>query len=391
MAQDVIVGWQVYSLTKSVLMLGLIGLAEAIPAILCSLFAGHFVDNGKPYKIFFTCFGIICLNALVLFLIAGGVVPTSPNNIIITLFVGIFISGVVRSFLMPTSFKFLSQIVNRESISSAAAWFTTSFQVAAISGPAIAGLVYGGYGAFYAWLMPVSLVFVGFIITTLMSKRLREYQSKNEREPAIQSIKAGWKFIFKNQALFSIMVLDMFAVLFGGAIAMLPAFADQVLHVGSQGLGILRAGPAIGSIIMALFMALYPLKKVRGSLMFPAVAGFGLSMIAFGFSKVFWMAMLFLILSGMFDSVSMVLRSTLMQLLTPDEMRGRVSAIGSMFVISSNEIGAFESGVAASLLGLVPSIIFGGVGTLFVVTATFFLAPQLRNIVINPNEGKNEA
>ena len=207
-------------------------------------------------------------------------------------------------------------------------------------------------------------------------------QLKEHRQSAAKSIKEGWVFLLHNRSLLSIMALDMLAVLFGGAIALLPAFADQVLHVGSEGLGILRAAPAAGAVLTALFFALKPMKRITALRLFIAVMGFGVCMIGFGLSTNIEFALLFLALSGAFDSVSMVIRGTLMQLLTPDHMRGRVSAVNSMFIISSNEIGAFESGVAASVFGLVPSIVIGGVETILVVGMTAYLSPKFRKLSV---------
>ena len=198
----------------------------------------------------------------------------------------------------------------------------------------------------------------------------------------MRSIAEGWKFIWQSRTLLSVMTLDMFAVLFGGAVAMLPAYADQVLHVGSEGLGLLRAAPAFGAGITALLLAVRPMKEIRASTLLWVVGGFGVCMIGFGISTVFWISMAMLALSGVFDSVSMVIRSTLMQLLIPDHMRGRVSSVNSMFFISSNEIGAFQSGLAAKLLGLVPSVIFGGACALVVVAITALASPKLRKTVV---------
>ena len=246
----------------------------------------------------------------------------------------------------------------------------------------MAGIIYGGYGPRIAWMLPFTLMCIAFIMLSSISHGFRHYRSTEQREPAVKSIKAGWRFIFQNQVLLSVMALDMFAVLFGGAVAMLPAFADQVLHVGSEGLGALRAAPAIGAVCTALFLAVIPMKRIRAAHLLTVITGFGLCMIGFGLSHVFWLAALFLALSGVFDSVSMVIRGTLMQLLTPENMRGRVSAVNSMFIISSNEIGAFESGLAARAFGLVPSIVMGGIGTLLVVATVAGLSPKLRRTVV---------
>jgi len=381
-AQAVIVGWQIYSLTGDLLMLGLVGLVEAVPAIACALFAGHVVDISRPHFVFRMCIGTIALNTLFLLLFAGGIIPIPFGKLIHWIFAGIFISGLARSFIMPSSFSLLPQIIPREKIAAASAWMTSGFQVAAITGPAVAGLIYGGYGVQIAWLLPVILMSIAFVMISAISNHHRQFRRSEKSAPAVQSIKEGWKFILTNNVLLSIMALDMFAVLFGGATAMLPAIADKVLHVGSEGLGMLRAAPAIGSICTALFLAVRPLKTIKATVLLYAIAGFGFSMIGFGMSTVFAVSIFFLVLSGAFDSVSMVVRSTLMQLLVPDNMRGRVSAVNSMFIISSNEIGAFESGVAAKLFGLVPSIIFGGIGTLVVVSVTS-CSKKLRKTVVS--------
>ena len=382
-AQAVIVGWQVYSLSHDVFILGLVGLCEAVPAIFSAFFSGHIVDNSRPHRIYCLALGFLAVNALALLVIAGGLMPVSVPHQIWFIFACVFLSGIARSFIMPASFILLSRIVARPDIPAASAWMSSGFQLSAILGPALAGLVYGGYGQTVAWCLPVLFLTLSVGMGLMMSIPHRVYRSAEKREPTMVSIKAGWSFILGNHTLLSVMALDMFAVLFGGAVSMLPAFADQVLHVGSEGLGLLRAAPAAGSILMGLFLALKPLKKVRARTLLWAVVGFGVTTIGFGFSSVFWLATLFLALSGAFDNVSMVIRGTLMQLLVPEGMRGRVSSVNGMFIISSNEIGAFESGTAASFFGLVPSIIIGGCLTLVVVATTAFISPKLRCTVID--------
>jgi MFS family permease len=384
-AQDVIIGWQIYSLTHDPFILGLTGLTEAVPAITCALFAGHVVDVGRPHRIFLTCFGVMLLNMCVLLLAAGGYVPV-PGKLTAWIFSGVFISGLARSFVMPSSFSLLSRIVPRDKIPAASAWLSGGFQLGAISGPAVAGVMYGVYGVHVVWFMPALLMLGAFIALACMGRPHRQYRSAARREPAAKSIRAGWVFILHNRVLLAIMALDMFAVLFGGAVAMLPAYADKVLHIGSEGLGALRAAAALGAIATALLLALRPMKIMRASLLLWVVAGFGGCIIGFGLSTHFWLSMLFLAASGAFDSVSMVMRSTLMQLLVPDAMRGRVSAVNSMFIISSNEIGAFESGLAAKFLGLVPSVVFGGCMTLLVAGATAFFSPRLRRLRVNADD-----
>lgn len=380
-AQAVIVGWQVYSLTHDTWMLGLTGLTEAIPAILCAFYAGHIVDVSAPQRVYRLCLTVLACNSFLLLLLAGGYISLSKEALLIAIYAGIFVSGLARSFIMPCAFALLPRIINRENISSASSWQTAAFQIAAIGGPALAGILYGLFDARGAWLFPVIMLVLSVIMVAQLQVRV-EPKAKSDRPPVLQSILEGWRFLLQSRTLLSIMSLDMLAVLFGGAIAILPAFADQVLHIGSEGLGLLRAAPAMGAILTALYFAIKPMKRITAVRLLIVVAGFGVCMMGFGLSTTIFSATLFLILSGSFDSVSMVIRGTLMQLLTPEHMRGRVSAVNSMFIISSNEIGAFESGAAASLLGLVPSIIIGGAGTIAIVAAVAALSPQFRKLSV---------
>ncbi len=380
-AADIIVGWQVYEITKSPFMLGLVGLAEAIPALGCALFAGHFVDSGSPRRVYQAC--LAGATAIVLFLLvfAGGYTSHDDRVILIMLYVGIALSGFARSFAMPSTFALVPMIVSRAQYSAAAAWQSTCMQIAFISGPAIGGIIYGGYGARGAWWFAAILMI--FSLSLAFGLKIKDEVIKTEkRPPAMKSIKEGWVFLLGNRALLSVMSLDMLAVLFGGAVALLPAFADQILHVGAEGLGILRAAPAIGAMVTGLYFALVPMRQITALKLLIVVGGFGISMIGFGLSSVFWISLLFLFFSGAFDAVSMVIRGSLMQLLTPDNMRGRVSSVNSMFIISSNQLGAFESGVAAALLGLAPSVVLGGVATLGVVGMTAWLSPKFRKLNI---------
>lgn len=387
-AQAVIVGWQIYSLTKDPFMLGLAGLVEAVPAIACALFSGHVVDISRPHRVYLTCLAVLALNTLALFLFAGGILHAGDARVVPIIFLGIFISGVARAFIMPSTFSLLPQIVQRSEIPAASAWLSSGFQLAAITGPAVAGIIYGGYGATVAWAMPVILMTIAVLVVASMQPKTRQFRNSAKREPAAESIKAGWRFIWQSQSLLSIMALDMFAVLFGGVVAILPAYADQVLHTDAEGLGLLRAATAVGAIVTALYYAFRPMKKIHAVNLLWVITAFGLCMIGIGLTQHFYLAFGLLALSGAVDSISMVMRSTLMQLLIPDEMRGRVSSVNSMFIISSNEIGAFRAGTGAALLGLVPSIIAGGIGTLLVVGVTAWRAPRLRALVVDAEEAR---
>jgi MFS family permease len=385
-AQAVIISWQIYDLTKDPLMLGLTGLAEAVPAISCALFAGYVVDHSRPQRVYLYCLLALMFNTLALFLIGGGIIELEKNSFLILAYSAIFISGLARSFIMPSSFALLAQVVSRKDIPSATGWMSSGFQAASIVAPAIAGFIFGGYGALAAWSMPMFLMAAAFFMVLFLPAAAR---LEAPREPVIQSIREGWKFIIRTPVLLGSMSLDMLAVLFGGAIALLPAFASEILQTGPEGLGALRGAPAMGAVVMALILAVRPMQTVKISTLLWVVAGFGISMIGFGLSKIFWLSLVFLALSGMFDSVSMVIRQTLMQWLTPDHMRGRVSSVNSMFIISSNELGAFESGVLAKLMGIVPSVVVGGVGTLIVTAGAALWSPAMRRTVIRAEESKS--
>lgn len=381
-AQAVIIGWQIYTLTGDPLLLGLAGLVEAVPAIAAALFAGYVVDNARPQRVYLYCILILVFNTLALFMIGSGVLELGKDAFLLLAYMAIFVSGLARSFIMPASFALLAQLVARRDISAASAWMSTGFQTAMIVAPAVAGIVFGAFGAMAAWTMPMVLMTAAFFM--MFGIEAKPFARAGEkREPAFQSIREGWRFILKTPVLLGAMSLDMLAVLFGGAMALLPAFATDILAVGSEGLGALRGAPAAGALLMALYLAVRPMKTIPITRLLWVVVGFGVSMIGFGLSTSFALSLFFLLLSGIFDSVSMVIRQTLMQLMTPDHMRGRVSSVNSMFVISSNEIGAFESGLLARLIGLVPAVVFGGAGTLAVAGLIAWRSPAMRQTVIS--------
>ncbi len=378
MVQAVVVGWQVYEITRDPLSLGLIGLAEAIPAITVSLYAGHLADVVQRKKIILVCVVTLVLCSMALlyftmdlgaFILARGAFP---------IYAVIFLSGIARGFLSPANFSFMPQLVDRSLYQNAIVWNSTLWEGAAVGGPIIGGLVFGFYGITAAYTVDVVLVFAGLLC--YMAIPNRALPPASEEQGIFDKIKAGIQFVFKNQIVLSAISLDLFAVLFGGAVALLPIFADEILHVGKEGLGFLRSAQGIGAVIMAVYLTRNPIKKNIGKILLWCVAGFGLCMIGFGLSKLFWLSMALLILSGMFDCVSVIVRSTLIHTLTPENMKGRVSAVNSIFIGSSNEIGSFESGVAAKLLGVVPSVIFGGLMTLGVVGVTGWKAEKLRGL-----------
>jgi MFS family permease len=374
--QVIVVSWQIYDITRDPLSLGLIGLSEALPFIAAALFAGHMADNTNRQRISMAslfvlvlCAGVLLVFSLNTSLIARGVWP---------FYLVIGISGLARSFLQPARNALGAEIVPRDLYHNAIAWRSSTWQGAAVIGPAAGGLLYGFGGARTAYIVQAVLMIVAFFS---FAKIDYEHRARDERKLAIgDSLTAGLRFVFSQPVLLGALTLDLFSVLLGGAEALLPVFADRILHVGPQGLGILRAAPAAGAVIMAIALAHRPPFKRAGPTLLYAVAGFALCIVAFGFSRSFMLSAFVLLLSGMFDNISVLIRTTLVQTLTPADMLGRVSSVNSIFIGSSNEIGAFESGVAARLLGTVPAVILGGVASLAVVGIVALTIPKLRRM-----------
>lgn len=382
-ALGVIVGWQIYTLTQSYFLLGLIGLAEAVPAIIASFFSGYAVDISTPHKVYKFCLIALIANMAFLMMVGGNYLSLDNHTQVALLFFGTFISGLARSFMMPSYFSMTPQIVERKDYSSASAWGNAGFQIAVISGPILAGLIYGFCGVRSAWIIPVTAMTLAMLsLININGLRPLERFDTSHNSP-LQNIIDGWKFIITHRMLLTVMAVDMFAVLFGGAVAMLPAFADQILKVGPEGLGLLRTAPAFGAILAAIYFAIKPMRTFPLPRMLLTVAAFAICMIGFGLSTSFYLSMFFLALSGLFDTIGVVIRTTIKQILTPDHMRGRVAAISGMFVISSNELGAFESGVAARIMGLVPSVVFGGIMSLTVAGVAYLVTPKLRKTIID--------
>jgi MFS family permease len=376
--QAVAIGWEIYSLTHDVLSLGLIGLAEAIPALTVALFAGHAADVYNRRNILLFALGTMFLGALGVLYITHPTVRNlySQTSIVNFLYFFIFLSGLARGFYSPTAFAFLSQIIHRSKLPQASTINSSVWQIAAVAGPASAGFLYADAGISITFIIVSALIGLSFIsIIRIQSKPVSDLKPS---EGMIKSLKAGVSYVYNNKVILSALSLDMFSVLFGGAVALLPVFADEILHVGPQGLGFLRAAPSLGSALTMIVIAMLPQMKKPGSTLIKAVGGFGLCMLLFGISTNFYLSLVILFLSGVFDSVSVVVRSNILQLETPDDMRGRVSAVNTIFIGSSNEIGAFESGLAAKLLGTVSSVVFGGCMTLGIVAYTQIKAKKLK-------------
>lgn len=377
--QAVVVGWQIYAITKDVLSLGLIGLAEAIPSIVVALYAGHVADHTSRKKIIVCCMLVllICSTGLLVYTTDLGYYLREQG--VLPIYTVIFLSGIARGFIGPAVFSFMPQLLPaKEMYANAVSWNTTVWQSASVAGPAIGGLVYGFGGITASYALDVGLTFLATLFFALIPGR--PLPLSTDKLKMKESLLSGLRFVFGNQILLSAISLDLFAVLFGGAVALLPVFAAEILHTGPQGLGFLRAAPAVGSVLMAVYITHRPVRAHAGRKMLWCVAGFGLCMIVFGLSTSFWLSLLMLALSGAFDSISVIIRSTLMQMLTPEHLKGRVSSVNNIFVGSSNEIGAFESGVAARIMGAVASVVFGGCMTLGVVGFTAWKAEKLRTL-----------
>ena len=378
--QSVIVSWHMYYLTHNVLWLGLIGLVEVIPQISISLFAGHYIDLWDRKKIVRNSTIILLIGSSILAIYSIESFHSFERLGIWPIFITIFLTGLSRGILMPAHTALLGQLVDKKDYANAATWSSANWQIGAVMGPALGGLIYGFSTITVAYS---SIIFI-YVISLYMISRVQIKHILNKAltadEDIFSRIREGIRFVLQSPELLGAFSLDMFAVLFGGAVALLPVFASDVLHVGPEGLGFLRACPAIGAIMMSFYLMFYPPVHNSGRTLLLAVSAFGLCMIGFAFSHWFWLSALLLLLSGLFDNVSVVIRGTILQLYTPEHMRGRVASVNSIFIGSSNELGAFESGVTAKLMGLVPSVAFGGIMTLIVVGTTAKINPVLRRL-----------
>lgn len=381
--QSVVVGIQIYKLTHDAYQIGMIGLAEAIPFIALSLFAGSVADSVRRKKILLwaTLFLLVASWSLFLvtfhpaFLQEAGTWP---------IFGIIFCTGIARGFLGPVFPAYLAQLVPRKLYANASTWQSNIWHATAVLGPAIGGILIGLLSVQFAYGTCSVLMSIAFLLMFFITDH--PLPIREQSESMMRRLTAGFRFVFSNQVMLAALTLDLFAVLFGGAVAMIPVFAAEVLHAGVDAdfvTGLLRSAPAAGAIVMGLFMAKFPPTRRAGRNLIVAVIGFGLCMIAFALSRNVWLSFGILFLSGVFDNVSVIIRHTILQLLTPDEMRGRVAAVNGVFIGSSNEIGEYESGVAARYMGNVPSVIFGGCMTILVVIGVAVAAPRLRKLNLN--------
>lgn len=378
--QFIIVEWQVYELTKNPLSLGIIGLMEVIPAISMALFAGHIVDQREKRNLLAICTALFSLISLGLFFLTSETVTANypQQTILYSIYCLVFFGGFLRSFFGPTIFSLVALIVPKKLYPNAATWSSSTWQVASVLGPAFAGYTIAQFGVHQSLYFVFIIIVVALFLIFLIKKK--PILNPNVGEPIKKSLKEGIEFVYKTKAILGALTLDMISVLFGGAVALLPIFAQDILEVGSEGFGLLRAAPAVGAAITMLITAYIPVSKNAGKKLLAAIFGFGLCIITFGLSSIFWVSLLALFLSGVTDGISMVIRQTILQLKTPDHMRGRVASVNSIFVGSSNELGAFESGLTAKLMGTVTAVVFGGTMTLITVVTTAFANPTLREL-----------
>ena len=371
--QSVAIGWQVYALTGRPMALAWVGLAQFFPAFGLSLVTGHVADRVDRRKILLVCHGAMAALSVGLLLVArSGVTRVSPIYLVL---VGI---GTARAFLGPANQSILPTLVPVEHFCNAVAWGSSFWQMATVAGPMLGGVVYaawGGPAAVYALAAACSLG------ALTLSAGIQPLGARAARSPATRaSVLAGVRYVWGNQIVLGAISLDLFAVLLGGATALLPVYARDVLHLGPWALGALRSAPAAGAAVTAVVLAMRPLESRAGAKMFAGVAVFGAATIVFGLSRSFWLSLVALALLGASDMVSVFVRSALVQLATPDAMRGRVSAVNMVFIGASNELGEFESGLTAQWLGTVPSVVVGGLGTLVVVAVWAWRFPALRRI-----------
>ncbi len=378
--QGVVVAWQMYAVTHDALALGMVGLAEAAPFIACALYAGHVADVLDRRRIMLGALAILLVCSAVLALASAAFLERGRGGRWIegTIYAVIVVCGAARSFLLPARNALGADLVPRPLYPSAVAWRTGIWQVAAVSGPAFGGLLYAWVGATTSYGIAAALMAVALLLVARIASPPRPPSAR--AESLVQSVKAGLAFLFTRPLFLGAMTLDLLAVLFGGAVAILPLFTDEILHVGPQGLGALRAAPAVGAVLMSGLLALRPPPGKAGRLFLSAVALFGVFTVGFALSRSFWLSIVLLAASGAADMLSVYFRGTLLQVMVPAGMLGRVSAVNQIFIGSSNEIGAFESGLTAKLFGAVVSVVGGGAITVVVTLLTAWKVPALARL-----------
>lgn len=375
-----LVGWWIYLLTNDPFAIGLIGLSEVVPAVSLALYAGHVIDQSEKKKLLLKGVLLYTLAAVILVFISGKFMANhlSHHWIVVCIYVVIFGTGIIRAFTGPVFGAMIAYMVPREHLQNATTWSQGTWLSASVTGHAAGGFLIAGAG------ITGTLIVISCFITVsiFFLSRIKPKPSSNIQGAVrtLESVKEGLQFVFKTKELLGAFSLDLFAVLFGGAVALIPVYARDILKVGPEGFGFLNGAADMGSIIIVIILTLFPMQKNQGKKLLLAVAGFGICIIIFGFSKIFILSFCALLIGGMLDGISVVVRGTITQLKTPDNMRGRIMSVSSMFVNSSNELGQFESGVTAKLFGTISSVVIGGSITLLVVAFTWFKAPSLRKM-----------
>jgi len=378
--QAVILGWRIYELLKDPLALGMIGLTEAVPAIGLALYAGYLVDRMRPLRVYRNVIFVSLVSGLMVLVEHVFAAHMSVVFQAAMLYAAAFLTGIARSFSQPAIFASVPRLVPQGQLLRATAAMSSAMQVARIAGPAIGGLIFGFAGPIVASSIVCVLLVAAIASMFSIVVQLEALPPSKHHASIRDEFFSGLRFVFAHPILFPALTLDMVSVMFGGVTALLPIFASDILHIGPKGLGLLRAAPAIGATIMSLYLAKRFLRGRSGSWLFGSVAGFGVCILVFGLSENVVLSFLALGFSGVFDSISMVIRSAAVQIFSPDHMRGKISAVNSIFIGSSNEIGELESGIAAKLLGTVPAVIFGGVSCLLTVGVMAYRSPKLREL-----------
>jgi MFS family permease len=378
--QATLISWEVFAITKDPFSIGLIGLVEFVPAVIMAIYSGYIIDKSDKKKLLhYSLAGNLLLTILFAYITSEHALSMlSQSTVLIAVYIIAFLTGVARAFSGPTSFALVSMLVPKQKLPNATSWHSSSWQIAAVSGPAIGGLLYGEKGITFAFIIMIIMLTLSVVV--LFFIKPKPSAAIQQKEPMLKSIKQGFKFVWQSKEILGVLSLDLFAVFFGGATALLPYFSDQILQTGPEGLGILRSAPGIGAILVMLIINFLPMKKNQGKIMLYCVAGFGFMMIIFGLSTYFWLSFAALLISGVLDGISVIVRSTVLQLKTPENMKGRVSSLNSIFIISSNELGAFESGFAARLMGVVPAVVFGGTMTVGIVVYNWIKNPTVKRL-----------
>ena len=377
--QAIVLGWRMYELTKDPLYLGFIGLTEAVPAIGLALYAGYIVDRNRPLVIYRRLVLVSLTSGLLMLISQLPFWNIAVSNQVILLFCSSFLTGCARAFSQPSMYSLVPKLIPKALLPKSSAWMSSAMQTARMSGPAMGGILFGFVG-----VSGTAIIICSCLVVTSLSLMLIEYNAPANTPQKGTSVKeellSGARFVFKHPILFPAMSLDMVSVLFGGVTALLPIYAAEILFIGPEGLGVLRAAPALGAFIMSSWLIKGEIKKKAGLKLIWAVVGFGFSILIFAISRNYILSLVALVSCGLFDSVSMVIRTSAVQMISPDHMRGRISAVNSIFIGSSNEIGEFESGLAAKLLGVMPAAVFGGIMCLMSVATISYFSPQLRRL-----------